>query len=260
MSRIRHLRRLSFAAAFVAAAAVVVGVPAATADHTDKTVNPAPYSSRQIANLGQVKNAIKFYYGDFVDSTGAHQASPTSNYAREVGNVERTLSRYLRMHTHGTGGQAALVLDVDDTSLLTYNYEAANDFGYNPTINAEYVLDERFPEVFGMSAVADWATSHGIALFFVTGRPATQQDATVGNLTKVGFPAAVHVYTKDQTQPYLSSCAPTCTTIQYKSLTRQLIESQGYDIVANVGDQFSDLEGGFADRTFKMPNPMYYLP
>ncbi len=34
----------------------------------------------------------------------------------------------------------------------------------------------------------------------------------------------------------------------------------GYDIVANFGDQFSDLNGGFADRTFKMPNPMYFLP
>ena len=51
-----------------------------------------------------------------------------------------------------------------------------------------------------------------------------------------------------------------CPTIQYKSGTRAYIESQGYDIVADVGDQFSDLEGGFADKTFKMPNPNYYLP
>jgi hypothetical protein len=34
---------------------------------------------------------------------------------------------------------------------------------------------------------------------------------------------------------------------------RAYIESQGYD-------QFSDLLGGFADKTFKMPNPNYYLP
>ena len=54
--------------------------------------------------------------------------------------------------------------------------------------------------------------------------------------------------------------APACTTTQYKSLTRQHIESLGYDIVGNFGDQFSDLNGGFADRTFKLPNPMYFLP
>jgi len=72
-----------------------------------------------------------------------------------------------------------------------------------------------------------------------------------------------HVYLKDKTgatQPWLLSCAPTCTTTQYKSLTRQHIESLGYDIVANFGDQYSDLNGGFADRTYKIPNPMYFLP
>ena len=51
-----------------------------------------------------------------------------------------------------------------------------------------------------------------------------------------------------------------CATIAYKSGTRAYIESQGYEIVADMGDQFSDLLGGFADKTFKMPNPNYYLP
>jgi predicted secreted acid phosphatase len=51
-----------------------------------------------------------------------------------------------------------------------------------------------------------------------------------------------------------------CATIAYKSGTRAYIESLGYDIVANFGDQFSDLKGGFADKTFKMPNPNYFLP
>jgi len=54
--------------------------------------------------------------------------------------------------------------------------------------------------------------------------------------------------------------APSCNTVERKSQTRAHIESLGYDIVANFGDQFSDLKGGFADRTFKVPNPMYYLP
>jgi hypothetical protein len=69
-----------------------------------------------------------------------------------------------------------------------------------------------------------------------------------------------NLYLKVNTAAWLSSCAPTCTTTQYKSLTRQHIESLGYDIVANFGDQFSDLNGGFADKTFKIPNPIYFLP
>ena len=51
-----------------------------------------------------------------------------------------------------------------------------------------------------------------------------------------------------------------CSTIEVKSETRKHIESLGYDIMANFGDQFSDLSGGYADQTFKLPNPMYYLP
>ena len=39
-----------------------------------------------------------------------------------------------------------------------------------------------------------------------------------------------------------------------------LIESLGYTIVGNFGDQFSDLLGGFSQKTFKMPNPNYFLP
>ncbi|MDQ0403073.1 hypothetical protein J2S50_001622 [Streptomyces sp. DSM 40167] len=30
-------------------------------------------------------------------------------------------------------------------------------------------------------------------------------------------------------------------------------------IVANVGDQYSDLRGGHADRTYKLPNPTYFV-
>jgi HAD superfamily, subfamily IIIB (Acid phosphatase) len=31
-------------------------------------------------------------------------------------------------------------------------------------------------------------------------------------------------------------------------------------IVLSLGDQQSDLTGGYAERTFKLPNPVYYLP
>ncbi len=56
------------------------------------------------------------------------------------------------------------------------------------------------------------------------------------------------------------SAGKSCTTLYDKSATRAHIESLGYDIVGNFGDQFSDLEGGFADRTFKLPDPNDFLP
>jgi hypothetical protein len=35
---------------------------------------------------------------------------------------------------------------------------------------------------------------------------------------------------------------------------------QGYTVIVNVGDPMSDLEGGFAERTYKRPNPFYCIP
>ena len=50
------------------------------------------------------------------------------------------------------------------------------------------------------------------------------------------------------------------TTVDYKSGARKAIEDQGYRIVANVGDQYSDLAGGHSGVAFKLPNPFYFLP
>ena len=86
-----------------------------------------------------------------------------------------------------------------------------------------------------------------------------------------GSQAQVDKFMRDKANPpaYLMYCekpaatpATYCTTVQYKSSTRKHIETLngGQDIVLNMGDQFSDLKGGFADRTLKLPNPMYFLP
>jgi hypothetical protein len=47
---------------------------------------------------------------------------------------------------------------------------------------------------------------------------------------------------------------------EYKSKARADIEGRNYKIVVNVGDQQSDLDGGFAMMTFRVPNPFYFIP
>ncbi|MBO0820730.1 MAG: hypothetical protein J2P26_07760 [Nocardiopsaceae bacterium] len=44
------------------------------------------------------------------------------------------------------------------------------------------------------------------------------------------------------------------------SSRRRRCPSQGYRIVADYGDQYSDLLGGSAGHEAKLPDPMYYLP
>ncbi|KAL0010278.1 hypothetical protein SO802_005386 [Lithocarpus litseifolius] len=46
----------------------------------------------------------------------------------------------------------------------------------------------------------------------------------------------------------------------YKEKKRKELIAQGYRIIGNVGDQWSDLLGeNVGYRTFKVPNPMFYI-
>jgi hypothetical protein len=51
------------------------------------------------------------------------------------------------------------------------------------------------------------------------------------------------------------------SAVMYKSNIRKQLEDEGYRIWGNVGDQWSDLQGNSSgNRTFKLPNPMYFVP
>jgi len=45
----------------------------------------------------------------------------------------------------------------------------------------------------------------------------------------------------------------------FKAPQRAQIVMQGYTIIVNVGDQPSDLAGGYAEKSFLMPNPFYRI-
>lgn len=264
------MNRSRWVTASVAAAVLVsAGVPAALA-----ASRPAPGSSTtkaspsaltdgpgQPPNVDKVKIQVEAYYGD-PNKTGV--ATANSGYGHDSRGVAAKIASLLKARQHWSYGTSkkTLLLDVDDTTLLTYNYEIFSNFAYNPTTNGDFVTGEKFPSVFGMVAMVKAAKAEGYAVIYLTGRPNTQQAATVGNLEKVGYPAPDAIYTKPTQAPYPSylTCAPTCTTVEYKSSTRKHIQDDGNHIVANAGDQYSDLAGGYADMTFKLPNPMYFLP
>jgi hypothetical protein len=50
------------------------------------------------------------------------------------------------------------------------------------------------------------------------------------------------------------------TSVEFKSGERKKLVDAGYVIVGNIGDQWTDLLGEpEGDRTFKLPDPMYYV-
>jgi predicted secreted acid phosphatase len=311
-------RRLPWVALGVVIAVVAMAATAAVAGLHPADLTFTPKTEAQMTNVDVARAYAKNYYGAPTAVTGSG-ASATwdaplnldSNYAKEARSVARKGEHWLSARAKVP--HRAIVLDVDDTTLTTWNYELYSNWDFNPATNASFVgltgstfTGNMFPATPGMVDLVDRAKDLGYAIFWITGRGDAQHAATIANLVNdsaagfsdidtvnlsgktvpeqdAGYATATPIDTGHGgftdglfTKPPVGSypayldmpefCGPSidagssCPTIQYKSGTRAYIESQGYRIVADFGDQFSDLLGGHADKTFKMPNPNYYLP
>lgn len=205
-------------------------------------------------NLDTVKDRIREYYGDHLGPDGRHQCSFTSRWAQDVTAVIAAACRYLNRRLDEGVDNPALVLDVDDTALTTYPHLANNQFGARQN---RLVL----PAIPATLDLARYAHGRGVSIFYVTARLAERRDDTLANLCQVGYPPPTGLYLCPPTPP-----SPACPAAPYRSIgefkasVRAHIESCGYRIIASVGDQPSDLTGGFAEATFKLPNPIYHTP
>ncbi|MEV8552681.1 HAD family acid phosphatase [Streptomyces glaucescens] len=127
------------------------------------------------------------------------------------------------------GEKQAIVFDIDNTALET-------DFGFSfPQPANKPVLE-----------VAEYAQEHGVALFFVTARPGLIAAPTEYNLEKTGYEVSgLHV------RGFFDLFK---NVADYKTAQRVAIESKGYTIIANIGNSATDLSGGHAEKTYKLPD------
>jgi hypothetical protein len=94
---------------------------------------------------------------------------------------------------------------------------------------------------------------NGVAVIFITGRPDSQRDATIVNLDHAGYDGWTELRTRPDRDNF--------PTVQaYKTAERTKVDAEGYTIIANAGDQVSDIEGEHGGCTFKVPNPFYFIP
>ncbi|HAU3856875.1 TPA: HAD family acid phosphatase, partial [Legionella pneumophila] len=147
----------------------------------------------------------------------------------------------------------AIVLDIDETSLSNYDKMVKRDFtGSKEQIHKE-ILAANSPAIKPMLTLYKNALKQGIKVFFVTGRQESERDATRANLIKAGYTKWAGLYLRPN--GYSSP-----SIIPFKSKAREMIAKKGYTIIASIGDQCSDIQGGYAKKGFKLPNPFYYLP
>jgi predicted secreted acid phosphatase len=153
----------------------------------------------------------------------------------------------------GNRKKLAIVLDIDETSLSNYHRMVKRDFVSDRTQIHKGILAADAPAIAPTLSLYRNALKHGIRVFFVTGRPLSTLQATKANLRRVGYKHWAGLYLRPNNYNQHS-------IIPFKTQTREAITKQGYTIIASIGDQYSDLKGGFAQKGFKLPNPFYFLP
>lgn len=147
----------------------------------------------------------------------------------------------------------AVVFDIDETTLSNYDSMKELRFGGTLTEIEKKVAAGHDKAIQPALDFYRYAVKNHIAIFFITGRKNFERAATVRNLHTAGFTHWSAMVFKPKNY-HQKSAAP------YKAHARARIEKQGYEIVATIGDQWSDVRGGHADKGFKLPNPYYYIP
>lgn len=197
------------------------------------------------ANLSLLRQEVQAYH-----DSGA--------YDKELGLVTKRATSFIidradANHHSAHPKKLAIVLDIDETSLSNYNNLVAREFVGNETQIKREILAANSPAIKPMQSLYRVALKHGVSVFFVTGRKEFERNATDKNLKKAGYYNWAGLYLKPEHYHQVSN-------IPFKSKIRALITKDGYTIIASIGDQYSDLKGGYAEKTFKLPNPYYYLP
>jgi predicted secreted acid phosphatase len=142
-----------------------------------------------------------------------------------------------------------LVLDVDDTALSSYACLRAAGFVRAGT-NCGAAGD--MPAIRSTLRLFRFARRNGVAVVFLTGRSETMREVTDANLRGAGYTGRWRLIMRSSDERDLSA-------VRYKTRERRALARRGRAVVVNVGDQRSDLRGGWAARTFKLPNPMYVI-
>jgi acid phosphatase len=241
--------RAKFWSLLIVSAAITVGARA------EEPINFAISSSHAQKELAQQRSELKDYHDN--------------QYMLDLAQKIKQAKDWVKRRAHQVS-RPALVLDIDETSLSNWEEIFANDFvfvatgpcGYPaafPCGNQAWDQSTRATVIRPTLELYQEAITLGVQVFFITGRfeDPTERAATENNLWKAGYQGWSNLY--------LRAAGVDRTVAAYKTRKRKEIEDLGFTIIANVGDQTSDLvdaEGNqaFAEKAFKLPNPFYLIP
>ena len=201
---------------------------------------PTPVTAPSgLPNLDLVKRDIKEYRSSGRwDADIARVADECTAAAREA---------------QAKGARPAVVFDIDETLLSNWPYEIENDFARSISLFRDWARRSECPAIDPVKRFYVAMRDAGVACFVITGRRETLHDVTVRNLERQGISGWTGI-------SFRSPDDRDTSVIPFKSGERARIEAKGFTIIANIGDQDSDLAGGHALHTCKVPNPIYFIP
>ena len=189
-------------------------------------------NSRALRRLAAVTVVSGALVAGLVSPAGAATTVTYAQWQSDVTAVTDPVLAYVqqRIAEASSTSDLAIVLDIDNTSLASYFYPTSYPTPADPPV----------------LALAQYAASKGVKIFFVSARPDVIDLITKYNLTAVGYPVD-GLYSRNPIQLFES-------VQTFKTAEREELESKGYDIIANIGNNWTDLNGGYADSTWKLPD------
>jgi Predicted secreted acid phosphatase len=205
------------------------------------TLAPALFTAEP-RNLGHAKREIRAYV-----ESGEYAA----DIARVAAEAKAWIEERARVDARGIAGpqKLAAVFDLDETLWSNLSEMRTNDFGYLPESWRRWVRRGEARAIEPVREVYRAARAAGVRVFFVSARTERDRAGTMRNLRAIGC-------TDFEALRLLPNEAKE-SAAAFKTAERKRIADAGFVIIANIGDQESDLAGGFAERTFKLPNPFY---
>ncbi|AEE85608.1 acid phosphatase-like protein [Arabidopsis thaliana] len=154
-------------------------------------------------------------------------------------------------------GKDVWIFDIDETLLTNIDYYKAHGYGSEPYDDnkfSEWVEQGTAPAFDASLRLYNALKKLGFTIILLTGRDEHQRTSTETNLRDAGYSGWERLLLRGPNDQGKSAT-------NYKSEQRSKLIEEGFKIRGNSGDQWSDLQGfAVADRSFKVPNPMYYIP
>lgn len=191
-----------------------------------------------LINLQVNNEAVDAYYSN-------------GQYDKEVAKIAAEADVYIKKNLKsGKIRKPALVFDIDDTLFANHSLYKRMGYRFSLRLWTQWVNAGDIPALEPMKELL-LRYCDQMDVFIITGRNVFQKAQTIRNLQGKGISGWTTVFFKEAWDRELSAT-------EYKSrILKQLMEKEGYFIVANFGDQESDFPIPIQGQNYKLPNYLY---